>query len=190
VSDRRLAEAGLSEAIDRLRFRLDPSNEGDPLIPLAETMEWLYRLERFHVKRLSTQAFKETRSGSRDGLIEEGLVWARGRYTHSLVPVAHLVTVSPGNILVSGGPPRSRIINPPATEYRWRPAKEIPGRNTRKKASGQVSYTQNVEGLPILRPIEAARRFITGLSETAGSPCGASSRCPAARSDAEAAARH
>jgi len=45
VADREFAEAGLNEAMERLRDRLQERPEdGDPLISLAESLEWLWRI--------------------------------------------------------------------------------------------------------------------------------------------------
>jgi len=62
--ERDLGEAGLNDALERLRQRIEDPAAGNPIVSLAETLEWCYTLEEHHVKRLGRAAFEQQRAAS------------------------------------------------------------------------------------------------------------------------------
>lgn len=93
--ERTFGETALNEALSRLRERLNDSNIGDPMISLAETLEWCYALEEYHWKRIERPAYEAQRSASTDGETEAGLIYARGLFTHSMIVSGQLITRPP-----------------------------------------------------------------------------------------------
>jgi hypothetical protein len=165
VNDQRaLGEVGLSEAYDRLSGRLSDPDLGNPIVSLAETLEWCYTLEEHHKSSIST--YYTDRNSSTDGHALGALVYARGHFTRTLVMVAHLVS-RPGPLVQrrSGGPRGGSVTYQSglvSEGYQWRSGSAIPPSTKVKPYGRDVFYQQLVENQPVLPPIDAAVRFLLG----------------------------
>lgn len=161
---RTLGETGLREALGRLTERVRNRSKGDPVISLGEALEWCYRLEEYHAKRLGRRAYSALRAGSNDGRALAGLMYARGLFTHLLVPAAALVTL-PG----SRRPPlyrgrrRTMAIIQPSTEYRFKPLSSLPAPGKPEKHGRDALYRLHLENKPIDIPMKEALHFLTQI---------------------------
>jgi hypothetical protein len=162
VNDQRdLGEAGLAEALDRLRQRL-ADRIRNPIISLGEALEWCYALECYHVDRLGWSAFEGQRRGRADGEMQAALSWARGLFTHHLVATASLVDVltpstwrGPGDC--SGG--RVRLAGGLVSDVRWKQRSALP--TGKSETHGRDSlYDKHVASQPVMAPLNAAADFL------------------------------
>jgi hypothetical protein len=97
---RRLGEVGLTEAIERLRSRLgngplEPAGAGY-LVPFGECLHWTYSLYEVAQDRMFAgrprqerkKLFQDYNSGTREGQILRGVMWARAILAHELLSPA------------------------------------------------------------------------------------------------------
>jgi len=173
VSERALGERGLHESTARLGQALQRvEDEAAVLISLAEALAWLYSLEEFHKKRMGKDAYRIQRDSATGGAAMAGLIFARGRFAHSLIAPAGLVMrsvprpgvvrpmgrVSPrGGAVFIGAP----LVNVPGFE--WSPRSALPGRKTGEKDGSDQHYARHVERRPVVEPISAAADFLREL---------------------------
>jgi len=82
LSERAIGEAGLAEAYQRLSERIADPATGEPLLSLAETLEWCYSLEEYlrHCPGRAGTYFL-IRDQDPDGQTLAGLIYARGLFT-------------------------------------------------------------------------------------------------------------
>jgi hypothetical protein len=170
VPERTFGEAGLAESYDRLGIRLQDSTTGDPLLSLAETIEWLYALDQLHLEQssLGPAVYDQTvRRTSTEGRTLRGLIFARGRSTHSLTTVGRLVVLPPrtpvsrrtpgpgGGYIMIGG-------HGGYSGYHWKLLSELPPA-TRPQYGADDDYRDLVQDRPLLGPLDAAIEFVRKL---------------------------
>jgi hypothetical protein len=168
VSDERtLGERALNEALSRLRERLNDSNIGDPMVSLAEVLEWCYTLEEYHVKRIGRPAYEAQRSASTDGQTEAGLIYARGLFTHSLFVSGQLVTRPPQMTYQRTGGRRGgamMIVSGAVSAYHWKAFSDLPAPGKPERHGRDAHYQNHIAGQLLLPPLEAAVRFVVGVT--------------------------
>ena len=146
VIPRRLGEFGLSEAIERLRPRLEneplePTGAGY-LVPFGECLHWIHTLYEVAEDRMfgglprqeRRQHFEDYNSGTTEGQILRGVVWARATLANELLSTA---PGSPIWVMVSSD-------KRPADERR-------------------VAYEQLVVGRAAIEPLEIILPYLVGL---------------------------
>jgi hypothetical protein len=151
---RRLGESGLSEALDRLRSRIERSDSGDPLLSLAEVLAWLFALRELHDAKLTAPA--KLHQSTEDEQTFAGLIFARHQVAHRLEGVAGLI-FSPSSPIRAGGP---RIVHL-SSDLRWMPRDRLNA--SRPHPHLAPFYDQHVAGKPVLQPIDVGAAFILGL---------------------------
>jgi hypothetical protein len=139
---RQTGESGLSEAIGRLRSRIEGPDPGNPLLSLAEVLAWLFALRELHDAKLTPPA--ELAQATEDEQTFAGLIFARHQVAHRLEGVAGLI-FSPSSPVRAGG---SRIVHL-SSDLRWMP-----------RGQTQCQQTAPTPGA-LLRP---ARGSETGLA--------------------------
>lgn len=152
--ERQHAEQGLREALDRLDSRINEPALGDPLIPFAEALNWLYSLEEWHKKNLKAVGVADyyvRRDNNPDGKVAAGVIYARGLVAHQLAVVGKLVSVWP-DTWPSAWPPE---------EWRWRPFLQLPQPGVKEKWGRDRKYEDYVENEPVLKIMRTAERFLT-----------------------------
>jgi hypothetical protein len=163
-TEREFGKAGLAEAMDRLRDRLNDPSSGDPIISLAEALHWCYALQELQIDLMGRPAFQRLRDGSLDGKIHAGLMYARKLSTHDLVETAQLVSL-PAPMVRRGFTGRRgggviHTASAPYSRFHWKPLAGLP---VPSQPSGRSKYEAHVAGQPVLPPMEAAEQFLTRL---------------------------
>jgi hypothetical protein len=153
--ERQRAEQGLREALDRLDNRISDSNLGDPWIPFAEALNWLYSLEEWHKEELKAVGvdYYVRRDSDPDGRIVAGVVYARGLVAHQLTLVSMLV--------VGVFPTFFPSVFPGGEEWRWRRFLDLPPPSKKENHQRDQRYVDYVEDEPLLTILRAAERFLT-----------------------------
>jgi hypothetical protein len=163
ITPRQLGELGLADSLERLRERVTNGAEPGPvLISLGDTLEWLYRLEKFHEQLVGATMFDTARRGDPNGETEGGFIYVRGLLAHGLAGLAALVTF-PWPLVVGNYPPGGSRIFGSMSEYRWRSLAELPPPGVPEKHGRDRMYEQRVQGQPILPPLEMAKAYLEGL---------------------------
>jgi hypothetical protein len=165
TDERVLGEKGHSEALQRLRDRLNDPGMGDPLISLAEVLEWSYTLDEYHAKQLGANYRKTIRAASDDGETQAALTFARGLFTHSLTHVGELVmmqTIRPAGYPGGRRAGNIRIVAVPKG-YHWKLRAELPPPDPGLVKGRDLLYDNRVAGRPLLDPLEAAARFLRSV---------------------------
>jgi len=165
--ERTLGETGLNEAFSRLRERLSGSIIGDPVVSLAEVLEWCYRLDVYHSLRIGWPDYEAQRSASPDGKTEAGLIYARGLFTHSLFAIGQLVT-RPAQMTYrrTGGRRGGSVMigSGAVLAYHWKAFADLPAPGKPERYGKDAHYQNYVAGQPLLPPLEAAVKFIVGIT--------------------------
>jgi hypothetical protein len=164
TAERELGELGLREAIDRLQGRISDPSLGEPIVSLAEVLEWIYTLEEFHKKRIP--AYYYDRLQSVDGQTEAALVYARGLFTHSLQAAAHLVSRPTRMIRIGGGGRRGggvTIGSGGGSAIEWKAFHDLPLPGKPESHGRDLLYTQHVELRTLLQPLQSAITFILAI---------------------------
>jgi hypothetical protein len=129
------------------------------------TLEWLYRLEKFHERQMGdAKTFDAVRSTHPDGESEGGIIYARGFLGHGLASLAELVSFPWPLVTVPLNRGGSRIFGPKVVnEYRWKQFAELPPPGLTEAHGRDRMYERRVQGQPILPPLVAAKGFLEGL---------------------------
>jgi hypothetical protein len=151
---RRTGESGLSEAVGRLRSRIEGSDPGNPLLSLAEVLAWLFALRELHDAKLTPPA--ELAQATEDEQTFAGLIFARHQVAHRLEDVAGLI-FSPSSPVRAGG---SRIVHL-SSDLLWMPRDKL--KASRPHPHLEPFYDQHVARKPVLQPVDAGAAFIMGL---------------------------
>lgn len=88
---RDIGELGLEQTTTRLRSGIHVKVPLAYLIPLAETLAWIYSLHEWHRKDLGDAIYFPRAEGSSDGKSLLAIVWARGAVAHELIDATHVV---------------------------------------------------------------------------------------------------
>jgi hypothetical protein len=169
LSERAIGEAGLAEAYQRLSERIADPAMGEPLLSLAETLEWCYSLEE-HLRHDPGRAgtYFLTRDQDPDGQTLAGLIYARGLFTHSLIASVHLVDLAgPSTRLKLSGGRGGGVTHASGlvSFYLWKPLAELPPPppERQEKHNRYTFYERHVERRPVMDPLATAKRFLLGL---------------------------
>jgi hypothetical protein len=165
ADERKLAETGLHEALDRLRNRLAGNDPGLPQLSLFEALQWCYALDCHHKRHLKP-TWRTVQEASPEGQTQAALIWARGKFTHRLINTTQLIEWSSRTTYTGGGGRRGgRVIvmaRGGGSELIWKCKADLPGRQGDDQGDGAF-YVNHVESRPILPPLEAAARFLVEL---------------------------
>jgi hypothetical protein len=155
-SELQRAEQGLHEALDRLDNRINDPATGDPLIPVAEALNWAYGLECWHRPRLKALGIDYSSLWKRysNGKITAGVIYARNRVAHQLATVGKLLDFYQDTYEDAYGD---------VTGWRWRPFSELPKPDPgfTEKQGRDKKYECYVQNKPLLIPLRAAEHFFT-----------------------------
>jgi hypothetical protein len=168
VSDERaLGEQALAEAMVRLRAAVAAGDVDHTQISLSEVLHWCYSLEEYH-RTVHGRAYYGSRDQSTEGKTQAGLIYARGLFTHSLIPTAHLVVTIPGRTMRFGGGGGRRggggmVSVGPMTELRWKNLVDLPLPGKVERNGRDVFYDLHVGGRPVLDPFEHAVLFLLSV---------------------------
>jgi hypothetical protein len=156
----RLGWRGFEQAERQLLEEIQKN--GDPLVPLANLMQWAYSIDQWHKSRIADGEKELFRLFGADTVGEtyNGFRAARMSVAHNLSLVADLVTrhvprvVQAGGVSRRGG--RSQIISPsPISEWLWAQTPAIPSSN-----KGLPSYKKHLAGKPISDCLPTVREFL------------------------------
>jgi hypothetical protein len=155
--ERQRAEQGLREALDRLDSRINDQATGDPLISLAEALNWAYSLEDWHRKKLKAAGigdYRIRRDNGPDGGVTAGVIYARNLVAHQLTEVGALVDVYTGDLY------HSDIYQ---GAWRWRPFSQLPKPEPghEEKQGRDQKYIDHVQEEPLLDRMRDVERFLT-----------------------------
>src|SRR5215218_8443754 len=131
---------------------------GDPLVPLANLLQWAYAIDQWHKNRIADGENELVQLFGQDvvGETYNGFRAARASVAHDLSLVAGLVNrVNPRVVQVSGAG-RAQIIMPPViSEWQWTQTPAIPPKN-----KGLPSYRRHLAGEAISSCLPAVREFL------------------------------
>jgi hypothetical protein len=148
------SEEGLREAVGRLDAALRDTAKS-PYVPLAEVLEWVYRLDQWHMNRggLGKDTYLRLRASSVEGKIHGALTLVRGIGIHHLVENA-----APADLYLSETLRVSdRLYLGHA--WRWRRLADLP--SPEQPQHGRDDWYRNhVEQLTVMPPVEAATEFL------------------------------
>jgi hypothetical protein len=144
------AEQGLREALDRLEHCIDSPGTGDPLIPFAEALNWIYSLEEWHRKKLEALGvnYYARRDGDPDGEILAGVIYARGLVAHHLASVGILADLD-----------RYYDDYGAYGDWVWRPFSDLPPPNWPEKHGRDDKYKRHVQHKRLRKTMRAGERF-------------------------------
>jgi len=135
---------------------------GDPLVPLANLLQWAYAIDQWHKNRIADGEHELVQLFGADTVGEtyNGFRAARMSVAHDLSLIAALVTRPRPRILQARGGSRrgGSVILSGATsveEWLWTEAPAIPPTN-----KGLPSYQRHLAGKPISSCLPAVREFL------------------------------
>jgi hypothetical protein len=152
--ERQRAEEGLRAALDRLEEYINDPTAGDPLIPFAEALNWLYSLEEWHKEQLRAVGVPDyytRRDNDPDGRVVAGVIYARGLVAHQLATAGRLAH----GVFPSTFP----SVFPGGLAWRWRPFSELPPPGKPETHGRDQKYRRYVEHEPVLTTMRATQRF-------------------------------
>ena len=169
-TERSFGEQGLHEALGRLKKRLANSSFGDPLISVAEALEWSYALQEYHIGQIAVpgKISRERaarifdtprRSSGTNGEVHGALAWVRGESTHALLSGVSLVPTKRGP-KVQRFATGTMMILPAVFDrgWRWKRLDQLQKQTDNYGRDG--FYESHVAGKDTLPPLEAAERFL------------------------------
>jgi hypothetical protein len=152
----RLGWRGFEQAERQLLDEIQKN--GDPLVPLANLLQWAYAIDQWHERRIADGKNELVQLFGQDTVGEtyNGFRAARASVAHDLSLVAGLVDrVNPRVVQVSGAG-RAQIITPPVTsEWQWTRTPDMS-----PKDKGLPSYQKHLAGKPVSSCLPAVREFL------------------------------
>jgi hypothetical protein len=131
---------------------------GDPLVPLANLLQWAYAIDQWHKNRIADGENELVQLFGQDvvGETYNGFRAARASVAHDLTLVAGLVDrVNPRVVQVSGAG-SAQVVTPPVTsEWQWTRTPNIPRGN-----KSLPPYGRHLAGKPISDCLPAVREFL------------------------------
>lgn len=157
LSERWLAELGLSEAVDRLDRRIAEGTGNEHLIPFAEALQWVYSLHEYH--RLTRPDFFDRAAAHPAGETLRAMVFARGLLTHGLADVTRLTGSRPFRIRISrlGG---GDALDGDGIEVYWADLAALPPPGKPEKHGRDALYDKYLSGVPLLEPFGPVRDWL------------------------------
>jgi hypothetical protein len=156
-AERERAEQGLHEALGRLEDCIDSPTAGDPLIPFAEALNWLYSLEEWHRKALKPLGvdYYLRRDGDPDGMIVAGVIYARGLVAHHLASVGTLADFD-----------RYYDDYGAYGDWVWRAFSDLPLPDSAEKHDRDDKYKRHIQHKRLRKTMRASERFLTSTVES------------------------
>jgi hypothetical protein len=136
-------------------------NDGNPLVPLANLMQWAYAIDQWYRNRIADgeDELRQLFGADTVGETYNGFRAARASVAHDLSLVADFVTRPTPRVVQASGAGRrggSVIVTPPVvSEWLWTQTPAIP-----PNSKGLPSYQTHLAGKPISSCLPAVREFL------------------------------